>query len=499
MSPPSWLVRGALVARTRHLRGTAQEGEHTRHARAGGLLLVLGAVTGMALLPVLPARVDHLFALVLSAGCLVLGLVVPWLPWERWPRWALLAPALPALPVVFIGGGMVDGSLDFYVLFLPLTFIYLGLVFPPIYCGWTFLACMIGLTLALTGAESPDVIPVVLLTCIVCTVAGIVLAVQRRSESRGYEAMRALAESATLLGAANDRQQVADIVAVATCELLEAEDVEVLLMFDTEPTAVVARRGAMADDDADEGPMLERVEEILDALAAGARPSSQLVVAVPGPAGPRGAIVVDQRRRAQGSDRFAARSLDVLAGEASHVLDRIRRTEELVASARTDALTGLGNRTVLKEALDASTAGDVFILTDLDHFKRVNDTLGHAMGDQVLTAFAGVLRGAVRVNQVVVRYGGEEFATMLPQADDLAVDRHLQNIRRAWAALNPLVTFSSGIAVRQEGESSEAALARADNALYRAKNGGRDQDVRDRADVLKSSSADGQISPAATA
>jgi len=161
------------------------------------------------------------------------------------------------------------------------------------------------------------------------------------------------------------------------------------------------------------------------------------------------------------------------------VLDRIDRTEELVTSSRTDVLTGLGNRIVLAEALDASRTGDVFVLTDLDHFKRVNDELGHAAGDEVLIAFAGVLRGSARLNQVVARYGGEEFVTILPQADDPATLRYLQDVRRAWAALDPRTTFSSGIAARRAGEPAAAAMARADKALYVAKSGGRNQDVRD--------------------
>ncbi|HXH79251.1 GGDEF domain-containing protein [Nocardioides sp.] len=485
MVDESWLSRSARAVQTRHLHGTPQEDERTRHGRAGGLLLVLGAGTGMGLLPVLPARIDHLLAFLLSVGCLALGLVVPWLPWERLPRWTLLTPVVATLPVVFGGGGFVDGTLDFYALFLPLVFIYLGLVFPPVYSWWTFVVCMVGLALSLTGAQSAEVVPFVIMTAILASVCGGVLAMQRRTEARGYQAMRALAEAATLLGAANDRQQVADVVAVATADLLDVEDVEVLLLFDTEPTAVVSRRGATPAPEVETGSVLARAQAVLASLAVGQSSSSlQLVVAIPGPAGPRGAIVVEQHRRVQGSDRFAARSLDVLAGEAGHVLDRIRRTEELVTSSRTDALTGLGNRTVLKEALEASTPGDVFVLMDLDHFKRVNDTLGHAMGDQVLVAFAGVLRSAVRLNQVVARYGGEEFATILPQADDFVIERHLQNVRQAWADLNPLVTFSSGIAVRLEGESHEAAMARADNALYLAKNGGRDQDVRDPGVVL---------------
>ena len=490
----SWLARGAQAVLTRYVHGSVQEDERVRHGRTGGALMVLGALSGVGLLPILPARVDGSLVLLLAGGCFLLGVVIPWLPWDRWPRWALLLPVSVTLPVVFGGGGIVDDALDFYALFLPLVFIYLGLVFPLVYCVGVFAVCIVGLVLAVAVGDSAEYVPFVLLGTFLSVVAGVVLGMQRRAEAHGYDAMRALAEAATMLGAATDRREVADVVAGASHDLFAADDVEVLVLGDAlegtgEHAAVTARRGRAAWVDADDGGALGRTLEVLATLAAdgteptaaGGSPSasdpSRLVVVIPGPSGPRGAVVVEQRRRARASDRFAIRSLDVLAREAGHVLHRIRRTEQLETSSRTDALTGVSNRAVLQEALDASTAGDVLIIMDLDHFKRINDTLGHATGDQVLVAFAGVLRGAARVNQVVARYGGEEFVTVLPGADDRAVDRHLDDVRRAWAGTNPDVTFSSGIAVRGEAEDPAATMARADQALYLAKSGGRNRDV----------------------
>ncbi len=492
MGMPGRMKSPARALQARLLHGSPREDERTRHARSGGVLLMLGGAAGIGLLPLLPARIDHWLALGLACACILLGFVLPWLPFHQWPRWALLAPVAAALPVVFVGGGVVDGSLDYYSLFLPLVFIYLGLTFPPLYSSWTFALCLGGLGLALAFGQSAEAIPFVLLGSVLSAVCGLVLAVQRRAEARGYEAMRALVEAATLLGAATDREHVADVVAAAAAELLHADGVEVLLLFDDPvPAAVVAREGEpfVADDEKDLTP-LARTELVLRTLAgaqtaasrAGATSATgehRLTVAISGPVAPQGAIVVSPHNRAQGADRFAARSLELLAGEAGRVLERLRMTEQLVQTARTDPLTGLGNRAVLQEALEASTAGDIFILMDLDHFKRINDTLGHAAGDQVLVGFAEVLRGATRLNQVVTRYGGEEFAIVLPQADDEALVRHLHDVRVAWSTRRTAVTFSSGSAVRRPGESAQQALERADRALYRAKANGRDQDSGD--------------------
>jgi GGDEF domain-containing protein len=84
------------------------------------------------------------------------------------------------------------------------------------------------------------------------------------------------------------------------------------------------------------------------------------------------------------------------------------------AAASTDLLTDLPNRRMLDRALGRLSADDTVIMLDLDHFKRINDTFGHAAGDEVLRVFGGVLRGTVRGRDIVGRFGGEEFLIILP-------------------------------------------------------------------------------------
>jgi diguanylate cyclase (GGDEF)-like protein len=158
--------------------------------------------------------------------------------------------------------------------------------------------------------------------------------------------------------------------------------------------------------------------------------------------------------------------------------------------ATVDALTGLRNRRWLDEAfareLGRSGSGGqptCLAMTDVDRFKRFNDTHGHQAGDEVLKAVGEVLRVESRPNDLVARYGGEEFAVLFP---DTPLDDALaacERLRRAIAARQvrsdgqalPPVTASFGLVQRLPGESLAELVARADAALYRAKQEGRDR------------------------
>ncbi|TNM68129.1 GGDEF domain-containing protein [Streptomyces sp. NP160] len=150
--------------------------------------------------------------------------------------------------------------------------------------------------------------------------------------------------------------------------------------------------------------------------------------------------------------------------------------DALHAASRTDLLTRLENRRALQDHLQATPAGTVFVVCDLDHFKRVNDTRGHAHGDRVLAEFARVLRQSTRQGDHAVRYGGEEFLWVL-QADASHVPRLLAGLHQAWSLSQARITFSCGWAVHNDQRSVQATLAAADSALYEAKRTGRDRDV----------------------
>lgn len=179
---------------------------------------------------------------------------------------------------------------------------------------------------------------------------------------------------------------------------------------------------------------------------------------------------------------------------ARHALARsnveLRQREVLVLeSSLTDELTGVGNRRKLDEALAVETSrvaregGSLcIIMADLDHFKLVNDTYGHAAGDKVLAAFGAMLRSMTRKTDVVARYGGEEFVVLLPHTTIDKAALKAEALGKALRAMrvHPLpegVTASFGLAQLAPGETGEAVLARADKALYEAKGAGRDRVV----------------------
>lgn len=158
-----------------------------------------------------------------------------------------------------------------------------------------------------------------------------------------------------------------------------------------------------------------------------------------------------------------------------------------LAAAHKDPLTGVGNRAAFNSAVDREIElahrhqrplG--MIVIDIDRFKSINDTYGHATGDCLLKAMANCADNCIRLTDQLFRYGGEEFVVLLPETDDKGVKRLADRIRRSVAALDCFcdgehvkMTASFGVASLRKDEESEALFARADGALYQAKESGR--------------------------
>lgn len=155
--------------------------------------------------------------------------------------------------------------------------------------------------------------------------------------------------------------------------------------------------------------------------------------------------------------------------------------QRLVELAVTDELTGLPNRRALRDRLELLAAEAVrgrrftVAIVDLDHFKRVNDTHGHAVGDQVLVAVAQALREGIRRSDLAARMGGEEFCVVQTDVDASLIAMLTERLRVAIAAIRePIpVTASLGVCHSAVACNPEAILAAADAALYRAKAAGR--------------------------
>ena len=189
-------------------------------------------------------------------------------------------------------------------------------------------------------------------------------------------------------------------------------------------------------------------------------------------------------------------AVGLLAGRLSRIRARLTAQREQLnqalvqidALAHRDALTGLHNRRMGQELLQQQLLRQrrrprlpfCVAMLDMDHFKRVNDHHGHAVGDAVLSAFAQTGSATLRQVDTFVRWGGEEFLLLLPDSDLQAAQLALGRLRAAVAAAPvPLgeshlsYTFSVGLTAWREGDDQHALLQRADEALYAAKAAGR--------------------------
>lgn len=181
------------------------------------------------------------------------------------------------------------------------------------------------------------------------------------------------------------------------------------------------------------------------------------------------------------------------SGEVNKLSEKIRKLEDELESAREDSkqdfLTGLNNRRALDEALKIKEAefkryehNFSVIMFDLDKFKDVNDNYGHEAGDAVLTAFAKILKEEARTEDMVGRYGGEEFTAILSETDTNGavsfaekVRKHVESAKFMYKKERIKVTVSSGVAERSKNISLQLVLKSADEYLYKAKNAGRNQ------------------------
>lgn len=190
-------------------------------------------------------------------------------------------------------------------------------------------------------------------------------------------------------------------------------------------------------------------------------------------------------------DDQRVQALQTLANQAGNRIGMLRVMAETQMQASTDGLTGLINRRSLENRMRLLRTEGVdfsFVMADLDHFKNLNDANGHEAGDRALRIFAEALRQELRAEDLACRYGGEEFAIVLPRADAHEAIEAMGRIRERLVHATsrgdtPTFTASFGVAHSSDAADLDELIQRADHALFAAKDAGRDRICLDGHDI----------------
>jgi diguanylate cyclase (GGDEF)-like protein len=378
--------------------------------------------------------------------------------------------------------------------------------------------CVTNTCLALAGAAAvaSDARAAILL---VVPAAAVVLAYRAyTAERRKHESLEFLHEVTGLLAHAPDVATALAGLLERTLDVFRGDLAEIVLLPSdqrSEPLRTALERGgtveAMAPterrvaealrslvDGGARAVLLERplADPVLDAALARRGVQRAMLAALPGETRIVGTFLVAHRGAVGGFDGDDLTLFATLANHASvsleydrleDVVSRLRELQErLEHQAFHDPLTGLANRALFLDRLRAVLASGrrdyTVLFLDLDDFKQINDSLGHAVGDELLEAVAGRLRGTLKAGDVAARLGGDEFAVLLHDvhdADDTAhvADRVIDLLARPFSVAGHEISAHASLGV-VEGRSTDAGdpeelLRNADVAMYTAKNSGK--------------------------
>ena len=324
---------------------------------------------------------------------------------------------------------------------------------------------------------------------------------ERELRRRRYD-LEALARMAGDLDRVTDPRDVADTLLRHLCETFEIERGIVLVAKEDAPRVLASQPGRTTvhsrDDVAASKAVSLACEQRRTLLVSELDPEDEpgLVALLPMAANliicplllegqAAGAVILEPNHRHSRVERRMVTMVERFCAHGALTLQNAWLVEQLRSMAATDGLTGLANRRTFDHALEhelsraARTGGNVsLVMADIDHFKQVNDTYGHQTGDDILRELTAILRRNCRDFDTVARFGGEEFALVLPGMDGHAVVQAAERLRRLVESgdTSVPVTISIGAATASPGlQQSELLIAAADSALYQSKREGRNR------------------------
>ena len=355
----------------------------------------------------------------------------------------------------------------------------------------------------LPGTEYRRVTTFIVASWLITVLTAAFSAINERELRRRRFDLEALAQLGSDLEEAADSFDVADSLLDRLADTFEFERM-LLLGAPEDDLVLFARRGSEAPIGADVpfgadsavlGAWGERQTLLVDELdpeadpwLAGALPGAKNLILTPLSAENRavGVLVIEHDiRRGSRVERRVVSMVERFASHASLALRNAWLLEQVQKMATTDGLTGIANRRSFDIGLERELSRAArnnspltVILIDLDHFKQLNDTHGHQMGDEVLRLVGGALADHCRDFDMAARYGGEEFAVILPGCSEAEAIDAAERLRRVVGACDTPVEVSASLGVATfpgNGATSGDLVKAADDALYQSKRAGRNR------------------------
>lgn len=445
------------------------------------------------------ARGDAAAPLAAEWGAVAFGLFAFFAPWDRWPQRALHAVAAVGFGLKIVTTFDIGASPYLYALHYLMLFMWIGAALGsrvPLAWGLPAGAAYV-VPLLLVGGERAAIASTALVipASIFTGEAAAWLATHLRSaelmsQSRARK-MAGLVDATLALAASEAPDELARLTALGATEIYGA-DCALVLLEDADARLAPAGDAGWKEQSlarlADPATLTLLREAMESEEGIGAADLARLarsfglggvrVLSLRGSGDGLGVALVGSFVKPEPADEFTEYVARTLATQAGLGFERVHAAEILRDESLRDPLTDVGNRRSAEAALRRLKPGDAVVLIDLDHFKRVNDTYGHAAGDRALRALADHLRDSVRGPDAVYRVGGEEFLVVLPGAGQAALSV-VRRLHERWQGQERVAAFSAGVAIAAPGESAEAVLERADAALYAAKRAGRNRIVLD--------------------